>query len=112
MGYTIQAAGIILILSAVWLRAVRKMTTNLTAFWGIVGILLVTAKAVPSLSGRIEMLDAGGKQILCFFGAAVLIGGVIASLFFSQMAIKKQELSIQRSLQLQENELLEERDYG
>lgn len=101
-----------MILSVVWLRAVRKMTTNLTAFWGIVGILLVTAEAVPSLFDQIEMLDVGRKQILCFFGAVVLIGGVIASLFFSQLAIKNQELSIQLSLLLQEKELLEERDYG
>ena len=104
MGYTIQAVGIGLTVCSVWLRALRKITTNLTAFWGIVGILLIAAKAASPLSSRIEKPDAMGKQRFCFFGVWALMEGLTASLIFSRLAMKNQELSVQISLLLQEQE--------
>lgn len=104
MEYAMQAAGIIILLSAIWLRAVRKMTTDLTAFWGIVGIVLAALSTVISRFGRIAALEAGQKRGLLLLGIMILTGGVVASLYFSCRIMKNQELAIQRSLSLQENE--------
>lgn len=104
MGYIIQAVGIEIILSAIWLRATQKLTANFTAFWGIFGILLCAAGAASPVSDWMNALNAGEKHVLFFSGAAILVGGFIASLSVSRLTLKNQELAIQLSLSLQENE--------
>lgn len=104
MEYAMQAAGIIILLSVIWLRAVRKMTTDLTAFWGILGIVLAALSTVISRFGRIAALEAGHKRVLILLGIMILTGGFIASLYFSSKIMKDQELAIRRSLSLQEKE--------
>lgn len=102
MRYTVQAAGLLLVLSAIWFRAVRRMTINHTAFWGIAGILLVVAGGIPPLTGWMEALDAGKKMLFYIFGTFVLIGGMIGSLDLSRLSVKEQELAIRFSLSLHE----------
>lgn len=80
------------------------MTTDLTAFWGIVGIVLAALSTVISRFGPIAALEAGHKRFLILLGIMILTGGVIASLYFSCRIMKNQELAIRRSLSLQEKE--------
>ena len=104
MRYIVQAVGMLLILSVIWLRAVRRMTINHTTFWGIAGILLVAAGAIPPLSSWMETLDAGRRMVFYIFGAFALAGGVMASL---DLSVNEQELAISSSLSLhEESEIL------
>ncbi|MCI8592045.1 MAG: DUF2304 domain-containing protein [Lachnospiraceae bacterium] len=107
MRYIVQAVGMLLILSVIWLRAVRRMTINHTTFWGIAGILLVAAGAIPPLSSWMETLDAGRRMVFYIFGAFALAGGVMASLDLSRLSVNEQELAISSSLSLhEESEIL------
>lgn len=100
----VQTIGMLMIISSVWLRAIRRITINLTAFWGIAGMLLITAGTASPLPGWIEKLDAGRKRILYLFGGIILAGGYIASLRLSWLTMKNQEQAIRLSLLAQENE--------
>lgn len=104
MRYIMQAAGLLTILSSVWLRAIRKITVNFAAFWGLTGTLLAAAGFFSPLYGRVEALDAERKRRLCFFGSLLLSAGFSASLIFSRLAVKNQELAVRLSLLRHENE--------
>lgn len=104
MKYMLQAAGMLIILSSVWLRAVRRLTINFAAFWGTAGILLVAAGMVLPPYGWIAAPDAGREQLLYFFGAVILTGGYIISLRFSYLTMKNQEQAIRLSLLSQEKD--------
>ncbi len=104
-----QVSAVIIILSAVWFRALGKMTANLTAFWGTAGVLMAVLSIVVRRSLRIAALDAGEKKALCFFIIMISAGGFIASLCFSDRVMKKQELAIRRTLSLQENDQISAR---
>lgn len=104
MKHTSQAAGIVTILLAVWLRAERQMTANFTAFWGIAGMLLAAAGMHSLPAGRLSASDSGERRMFRALGAAILALGVAFSVVFSRLAMKNQELAVQCSLLLRENE--------
>lgn len=104
MKYMLQAVGILIVFSSVWLRAVRKLTINFAAFWGMTGILLAVVGIVSPLYGWIASLDAGRKQLLYFLGAIILTGGYTVSLRFSYLTMKNQEQAIRLSLLSQEKD--------
>lgn len=104
MRYVILATGVLLPPVAVWLRAIKKITVNFAAFWGLTGILLAVVGIFSPLSGRIEALDAGRKRYLCLFGGFLLSGGLFVSHIFSRLTVKNQELAIRLSLLRHEKE--------
>lgn len=104
MKYIVQAVGMLLVFSSVWLRAQRRMTVNHTAFWGMTGILLIVAGAVPGLFDGMGALDVRKRILMCILGAAVWVGGMTVSVFLSRLSIEKKEQAIRRSMLLQEKE--------
>lgn len=104
MRYVILATGILLPPTAVWFRAIRKLTVDFAAFWGMAGILLAVVGIFSPLFDRIEALDAERKRQLCLFGGLLLSGGFFASLIFSRRAVQKQELAVRLSLLRHEKE--------
>lgn len=104
MRYIMQAAGLLTILNSVWLRAIKKITVNFAAFWGLTGTLLAAAGFFSPLYGRAEALDEEQRQRLCFFGGLLLSAGFSASLIFSKLAVKNQERAVRLSLLRHENE--------
>ena len=111
MRYVILAAGILLPPAAVWLRARRKLTVNLTAFWGITGIFLIIAGAVSPVFHRIITIFSSGKLLPFIIGIVILAAAFWISLRFSHLSIKNQEMAVQLSLLLQERtQMLAEMD--
>ncbi len=94
----LRALGLFTIALSVWLRALRKLTVDFTAFWGLTGTLLAAAGFFPPLYGRAESLDAERKRRLCFFGGLLLSVVFSASLILSRLAVKNQELAVRLSL--------------
>lgn len=98
------AVGALAIIFAVWFRAVRKLTANLTAFWGITGILLVAAGTFAPLPDRAEVPERDKKGFLYLCVGLLLPVFFLESLLFSGLAIKNQELAVRFSLLRHEEE--------
>lgn len=97
-------AGIVVILAALWFGAEKKLTVDLVAVWGIFGIILISAGAVSPFGEWIRNMiwrPETGRFIFCI---VLLIAGFFASVRFSELKMKNQELAIRVSLLLQENE--------
>lgn len=110
--YGMIVAGIFIMISSFWFHSVRKLTVNLAVVWEILGVILIAAGIIPILSSWTYRISTGTELALCFVGAACLCGGFQLSLLVSRLAMKNQELAMQISLLIQENEkmmcLLEE----
>lgn len=101
--------GSLVILAALWFRAVRKMTVDFTAMWGIFGILLTLAGAIAPLSDWISQCFSGMGPAMAVLGFVCLLTGFQFSLVLSHMMAKTQDLAIEVSLLKKENErILEE----
>lgn len=98
MEHTLQAAGAVTVALSVWLRAVRKMTVNFTAFWGIAGVLAAAAGTIPLTAGWLSARDTGRGRFMREYGTAVLAGGFAFSILLSRMKAENQERAIRRSL--------------
>jgi len=110
--YGMIATGIFIIISSFWFHSVRKLTVNLAVVWEILGVILIATGIFPVFSSWTYRVSTGTGLALFFVGAACLWGGFQFSLLVSRLAMKNQELAMQISLLIQENEkmmrLLEE----
>lgn len=104
--YGITAAGIFVMGASFWYHSVRKMTINLAVIWEILGVILVVIGSVPVFSSWTHLISIGTGLGLFIVGAVCLWGGFQFSLLASRLAMKNQELAIQVSLLIQENEKL------
>lgn len=82
------------------------MTVNLAVVWEILGAILIAIGSVPVLSSWTHLISMGTGLGLFIVGAVCLWGGFQFSLLVSRLAMKNQELAIQVSLLIQENEKL------
>lgn len=89
-----------------WYHSVRKMTVNLAVIWEILGVILVVIGNVPVFSSWTHLISMGTGLGLFIVGTVCLWGGFQFSLLVSRLSMKNQELSIQVSLLIQENEKL------
>lgn len=98
MGLALAAPGILIILAAIGARALKKMTADLTAAWGILGMMMIIAGAALSLSGRVDEV----LSQIEYGTAAVVAAGFLAcfqfSLITSRLIVKNRELAIEVSL--------------
>lgn len=96
-------AGIVIILASVCLRAARKLTVDLAAFWGIWGMLLLIAGAVFfSSAGAMEKMTAG-ESVFLAFGVILSAAGFMISIPISGVIVGKQEQVLELSLLLKES---------
>ncbi len=102
--YGMIAAGIFIMVSSFWFHSVRKLTINLAVVWEILGVMLIVAGIFPILSSWTYHISTGTGMVLFFMGAICLWGGFQFSLLVSRLAMKNQELAMQVSLLIQENE--------
>lgn len=89
----IIAAGAAAALASLWLRARRKLTVNVAATWGILGILLIFA-------GIFSCIAAGRTAIVFLF----VLCGLGFSVFFSERSMRSRERAMELSLLLKEND--------
>lgn len=104
--YGIITVGILVMFSSFWYHSVKKMTVNLAVVWEILGAILIAIGSVPVLSSWTHLISIGTGLGLFIVGAVCLWGGFQFSLLVSRLAMKNQELAIQVSLLIQENEKL------
>ncbi len=104
--YGIITVGILVMFSSFWYHSVKKMTVNLAVVWEILGAILIAIGSVPVLSSWTHLISMGTGLGLFIVGAVCLWGGFQFSLLVSRLAMKNQELAIQVSLLIQENEKL------
>jgi len=102
--YGMIVAGIFIIISSFWFHSIRKLTVNLAVVWEILGVILIATGIIPILSSWTYRISTGTGLALFFVGAACLWGGFQFSLLVSRLAMKNQELAMQISLLVQENE--------
>lgn len=102
--YGMITAGIFIMVSSFWNHSFRKLTVNLAVVWEIFGVILVATGIFPVLSTWAHHISRGTGMALFIVGAVCLWGGFQFSLLLSRLAIKNQELAMQVSLLLQENE--------
>lgn len=104
--YGLITVGVFVMLSSFWYHSVRKLTVNLAVVWEILGVILILVGTVPALSSWTHLISIGTGMGLFIVGAVCLWGGFQFSLLVSRLAMKNQELAIQVSLLIQENEKL------
>ena len=104
--YGIITVGILVMFSSFWYHSVKKMTVKLAVVWEILGAILIAIGSVPVLSSWTHLISMGTGLGLFIVGAVCLWGGFQFSLLVSRLAMKNQELAIQVSLLIQENEKL------
>lgn len=104
MRLVLAIVGVLVILAVIWLRAVRKLTVDLTAMWGLLGVFLVLAGMITPLSDWIRECIAGTGQAAAVFGTVCILAGFQFSLVLSRLVMKNQDLAIEVSLLKQENE--------
>ncbi len=96
-------AGIVIILVSVCLRAARKLTVDLAAFWGIWGMLLLIAGAVFFLSAGAMEKMAAGESVFLAFGVILPAAGFMISIPISGVIVSRQEQALELSLMLRES---------
>lgn len=104
MRLVLAFVGILVILLAIWLRAVKKLTVDFTAMWGLLGVFLVLTGIIAPLSEGIKECFAGAGQAVAVLGAVCILAGFQFSLVLSRLTMKNQDLAIEVSLLKQENE--------
>ncbi len=98
------------VLASVWLRAGRRLTVNLTAVWGILGMLFMLAGIFPGMECRLaayrtDSAGIAGTGVIFLGGAALFfLCGFWFSVFFSKRAVKSRERAMELSLVMQESE--------
>lgn len=102
--YGMIMVGIFIMTSSFWYHSVRKLTVNLAVVWEILGAILIAAGIFPALSSWTHHISKGTGLVLFVVGAVCLWGGFQFSLLLSRLAMKNQELAMQVSLLIQENE--------
>lgn len=102
--------GILAILAALWLRAAKKLTVDLTVMWGSLGILFVLTGAITPLSALIRECFAGAGQEAAVLGIVCLAVVLQFSLVLSRLTLKNQDLAIEVSLLKQENKKNEKKE--
>ncbi len=108
--------GLLVIMASFWLHAVRKMTSDLSVVWCLLGLVVAVVGAVPVFSAWLRRISGWTGLALFCVGAVCLWCGFRLTLLISQLMMQTQELTMQVSLLLQENEELrasqweEERD--
>ncbi len=100
----IIAVGIFVMLSSFWYHSVRRLTVNLAVVWEILGALLIAIGIFPVFSSWTHHISQGTGLVLFFVGGICLWGSFQFSLLLSRLTMKNQELAMQVSLLIRENE--------
>lgn len=102
--YGMIAVGAVIMLLSFWFHAVQKMTADLAVVWEFLGLILIVIGAVPALSAWTVRISAGTGLALFCLGVVCAMGAFHFSLMVSRMQMKNQELAMQISLLMEENE--------
>lgn len=106
--YVMVAAGVFIMVFSFWYHSVRKLTVNLAVIWEIFSVILIVTGVIPVLSSWIYHISTGTGLVLLFVGIVCIWGGFQFSLLVSRLAMKNQELAMQVSLLIKENEKIAE----
>lgn len=100
--------GVLVIAASFWLHAVKKMTSDLSVAWCLLGLVVAAVGAVPAFSAWLRLISGWTGLALFCVGAVCLWGGFLLTLLISRLLMQTQELAVQVSLLLRENEELRE----
>lgn len=96
-------SGVGLILISFWLHCEKKLTINFAVVWMLLGILLIVSGILPAPAFWLRLLSSELAVPFLGLGICCMVGGLVSSLIFSQMAMKNRMLAMQVSLLLEEN---------
>lgn len=105
-------AGITVMICSFCFLSLKRMTENFAVIWEILGALLILISTAPSLSGwTIIFLEENGQWLVCIGGVGLFFC-YLFSMSVSRLQMKNQELTIEVSLLLQEqDDCCEELDF-
>ncbi len=98
-----MTAGILIMLSALWFLAGKRLTADLAAVWEIAGVMLILIGMVSRLSGWTADLSRRQELFAGCAGAAGILACCRFSLLVSRFMMKNHELAIEVSMLLEEN---------
>ncbi len=104
--YGMIAVGAVAILASFWSHAVKKMTLDFAVAWGLLGAVLILVGAVPPLSAWIMKISGWTGLALFCVGTVCLWGAFQITLQISRLHMRSQELAMQVSLLMAENQRL------
>lgn len=107
--YGMIATGVFVMVFSFLKHSFRKLTVNLAVVWEIFGAILILIGIFPVLSTWVHHISKGTGMALLIVGAACLWGGFQFSVLLSSLSMKNQELAMQVSLLLHENEEIMQR---
>ena len=107
--YGMIAVGVFIMFLSFWYHSVRKLTINLAVVWEILSVILIATGISPVRSSWTYHVSKGTGLVLFFVGTLCLWGGFQFSLLVSRLAMKNQELAMQVSLLIRENEKIAKR---
>ena len=96
--------GIVLMITAFFSHARKKMTVNLAVVWELLGLASILIGVVPGLSRWCSSLGHGTAIAMFVIGCLMLSGAFRICVLISSLIMKNQELAMQVSLLNQENE--------
>lgn len=100
-GVIVSGAGLILI--SFWLHCEKKLTINFAVVWMLLGMMLIVSGILPAPVFWLRLLASELAVPFLGLGICCIVGGLVSSLIFSQMAMKNRILAMQVSLLLEEN---------
>lgn len=107
--YGVIAAGLVLIAVSFWTHASKRMNSDLSVAWCLLGAALVVMGVIPALCAWMSLISLWTGLVLFVIGAVCLCGVFKLSTLISQVQTQNKELAMQITLLLQENRWLRER---
>lgn len=102
--YGMVIMGLIVVLASFWFHSIKKMTPDLAVAWCLLGVVMITVGLVPALSAWIDRISGWTGLALFGVGAVCLWGGFQICLLISKLLTQNQELAMQISLLMEENQ--------
>ena len=98
------AAGIAVMLCSFWFLSLKRMTADFAVVWELIGAVLIIIGVISQLCVWHMTFQGISEPILIGIGLAGLFVGYQFSLLISRLMMKNQELAINLSMLLQEQE--------
>lgn len=104
--YGVIVVGLALAAASFWTHASKRMNSDLSVAWCLLGVALVAMGIVPALCAWMYLISLWTGLVLFVIGAVFLCGIFKLSTLISQVQTQNKELAMQISLLLQENRWL------
>ena len=104
--YGMVCVGLTAAVVSFWLHAEKRMTSDLAVAWCLLGMVIGAVGAVPVFSAWMNHISGWTALALFCVGSVCLWGAFLLSLLISRLLSQNQELAMQVSLLLRENEEL------